>query len=105
MVLATVLTTTQHDLNKVKPMKQPDGIMQVPHEYQLKGAAQIDWLCRGIFRRALLGDAPGLGKTLQAILAMWLCRDEPGMCLVVCPSSLCLQWVQYIHRVFPDVSS
>jgi hypothetical protein len=34
----------------------------------------------------MIEDGIGLGKALQAILAMWLCRDEPGMPLVVVPA-------------------
>lgn len=75
-----------------------------PHDYQLKGAAQIEYMCKGPFRGCLVGDPMGLGKTLQAILSMMPIRDDPGLILVVCPASLCKQWVQSIHGAFSDVS-
>lgn len=43
-----------------------------PHAYQLKAAAQADWLCEGPFWGILIGDGMGLGKTLMATIAM--CR-------------------------------
>jgi SNF2 family DNA or RNA helicase len=84
-------------------MALPEHMSIVPHTYQLKGAAQIDWACRGPFQGIMIGDAMGLGKTLQAILAMWLCRDEPGMSLVVAPASLCSQWIRSIETSWEEV--
>lgn len=60
-------------------MEKPPHMTVVPHYYQLKGAAQIDFACRSIFRGTLVGDGRGLGKTLQAVLSMWNQRDEPGL--------------------------
>jgi SNF2 family DNA or RNA helicase len=76
-----------------------------PHSWQLKAAAQMDWLCRSRFRGAIVGDPPGLGKTLEAVLAMHLCKDEPGICLVVCPKSLCDQWRDTIECSWEEVSN
>ncbi|KAK2762298.1 hypothetical protein FQN54_001308 [Arachnomyces sp. PD_36] len=50
-----------------------------PHEYQLKGAAQIQEGCEGPFRGLLLGDEMGLGNTLTACLALYHVREESGM--------------------------
>ena len=60
----------------------------VPHDYQLKGATQTDWGARSPLRGLMNGDPMGMGKTLQAILAMYKVKDE-GICLVICPSGLC----------------
>jgi SNF2 family DNA or RNA helicase len=75
-----------------------------PQDYQPKGAAQIDHACKGYFRGCLIGDPMGLGRTLQAICSMKLIADEPGIILVVCPASLCIQWVQSIENAFGEVS-
>lgn len=80
-----------------------EGMTIVPHSYQLKGAAQAHFSCRGINKGFMLGDAMGVGKTLAAILALYLARDEPGASLVVCPKSLCIQWMETIHAVFAEV--
>lgn len=77
--------------------------MVLPHAYQLKAAAQADWLCEGPFQGILIGDGMGLGKTLAATIAMHLCRDEPGMSLVLCPASLCSQWIDTIHKSWSEV--
>lgn len=75
-----------------------------PHDYQLKGAAQVHELCDSPFRGILIGHAMGVGKTIIAILAMWLRREEPGMSLVICPASLCEQWVETIEHAWKEVS-
>jgi SNF2 family DNA or RNA helicase len=75
-----------------------------PHDYQLKGAAQINYACKGHFRGCLIEDPMGLGKTLQAICSMKLIADEPGIILVVCPASLSIQRVRSIENTFEEVS-
>lgn len=46
--------------------------------------------------RAILGDDPGLGKTIQALTYAWrfLPEDPPGPVVVVCPSYLKLHWAR-----------
>ena len=51
----------------------------------------------------MIGDQMGLGKTLLAVLALWLCKDEPGISLVVAPASICYQWVYTIERAWSEV--
>jgi SNF2 family DNA or RNA helicase len=75
----------------------------IPHDYQLKGAAQAHALCDSPFRGILIGHAMGVGKTMIAILAMWLRRHEPGMSLAICPASLCEQWVETIEHTWKEV--
>lgn len=41
-------------------------------------------------KRVIVGDQPGLGKTTQAAMAITLANAFP--CLVICPSSLKLNW-------------
>jgi SNF2 family DNA or RNA helicase len=90
-------------LHKVKPMELPPHMPTRPHDYQLKGASQIDHSCKSKARGILVGDGMGLGKTLQAILNMHLIKGEPGLFLVLCPASLCEQWVNAIHGAFDEV--
>lgn len=52
-------------------------------------------------KRLIVGDQPGLGKTTQAIAAMVAATqaDEDMPILVVCPSSLKLNWQQEVHMI------
>lgn len=45
----------------------------------------------------------GLGKTLTTILHLWNIRHQPGESLVLCPASLCDQWVKAIEEAFDEV--
>jgi SNF2 family DNA or RNA helicase len=85
-------------------MEIPENMTITPHPYQLKGAGQADWACRGPFKGLLLGDGMGMGKTITAILAMYQQRTEPGLCVVIVPASLCLQWVEIINGLWQQVS-
>jgi len=49
-----------------------------------------------IHKRAIVGDEPGLGKTLQAIATIVATNAYP--CLVICPSSLKLNWQREWER-------
>jgi SWI/SNF-related matrix-associated actin-dependent regulator 1 of chromatin subfamily A len=46
-------------------------------------------------KKVIVGDAPGLGKTIQAIAAVVKMQAFP--CLIICPSSLKLNWQREIH--------
>ena len=74
----------------------PPGI--VPREYQFAGAEYA--LAR---KHCLIGDAPGVGKTGQAILISN--AIEAKRTLVVCPASLRLNWEREIWRwsMIPNV--
>lgn len=63
----------------------------VPRPYQIEG---IEFLRTK--KRAMLGDAPGLGKTLQAAEAAVL----PAV--VSCPLSLVGQWEDFLNDQYPD---
>jgi superfamily II DNA or RNA helicase len=45
----------------------------------------------------------GLGKTLCAIMAMRIVKDDPGFSMVVAPKVLCQQWVDQIEGAFEEV--
>lgn len=44
----------------------------------------------------------GLGKIIEAILTMFNYKDEPGLTYVVCPASLCPQWVKSINAAWKE---
>jgi SNF2 family DNA or RNA helicase len=66
------------------------------YDYQKEGVRWI--LKRG---RGFLWDEPGLGKTIQAIVAA---RKLGGPVLVVCPNSLKGWWRSEIRKLFPNDS-
>jgi SNF2 family DNA or RNA helicase len=61
------------------------------YDYQLRGAA---WLATA--RRGILGDEPGLGKTLQAITAVEAKASYPA--LVITMNSVKLHWQRQIEQ-------
>ncbi len=73
-------------------IKKPDG--KIPFEYQLNGAWRAAHL-----QRLINGDAPGLGKTIQSIMTLELAAimgKQSFPVLVICPSSLRLNWQREI---------
>ncbi len=68
-----------------------------PYEYQREG------ICFGLKnKRIIIGDEPGLGKTLQSIGIVDTANAYP--CLVICPSSLKINWQREFHK-FTDKSA
>ena len=62
-----------------------------PYDYQKEGIlAGLRW------HRFLIGDEPGLGKTLQSIGVVDCANAYP--CLVVCPSSLKINWQREFEK-------
>lgn len=53
-------------------------------------------------RRTILGDEVGLGKTVQALIALEATRSYPA--LVVCPASLRANWAKEVERWLPKRS-
>lgn len=62
-----------------------------PFPYQKKGIAY-----NLINKRVIVGDQPGLGKTLQAILTAFLANRK--CILVICPSSLKINWQREFEK-------
>ena len=62
-----------------------------PYDYQKEGIlAGLRW------HRFLIGDEPGLGKTLQSIGVVDCSNAYP--CLVICPSSLKINWQREFEK-------
>lgn len=68
-----------------------------PYEYQREE------ICFGLeHKRIIIGDEPGLGKTLQSIGIVDTANAYP--CLVICPSSLKINWQREFEK-FTDKSA
>ena len=92
-----------YDWNKMQYLNKdyPGGPkMMGLMEYQKIGAAYV-WLRGG---RALIGDAMGLGKTVQAITAVRMRAPQTLPAVVVCPSSVLYNWAAEIERWYPGAN-
>ena len=78
----TTQTTPQPTSQQAK--NQP-WFTPTPYPYQLAGALQLAYT-----PRRLLADEPGLGKTIQALLATAI--TNPTHTLIICPPSLTTNW-------------
>lgn len=63
----------------------PVSLKVSPYDFQRSGIAYAIEK-----KRVLIGDEPGLGKTIQAIAAIKTLNAFP--CLIICPSSLKINW-------------
>lgn len=70
---------------------QPHNLKVQPYPYQMEG---IEFGLQK--RRLIIGDEPGLGKTLQSIGIVNAAGAYP--CLVICPSSLKINWQREFEK-------
>lgn len=78
-------------------MKLKHNLKVEPYPYQREGIAY------GLnAKRLIIGDEPGLGKTLQSIGIVDTANAYP--CLVICPSSLKINWQREFEK-FTDKSA
>lgn len=68
-----------------QPTQNQPWFTPTPYPYQLAGALQLAYT-----PRRLLADEPGLGKTIQALLAASI--TNPTHTLIICPPSLTTNW-------------
>jgi len=66
-----------------------------PYPFQKAGVAFL----LSLKGSAIIGDEPGLGKTIQA-LCHWLVR--PTLTLIVCPAGVKFNWANEVRRWCPD---
>lgn len=68
-----------------QPTQNQPWFTPTPYPYQLAGALHLAYT-----PRRLLADEPGLGKTIQALLAAAI--TNPTHTLIICPPSLTTNW-------------
>ena len=72
-------------------MKMKHNLKIQPYPYQREGIDQgLQW------QRLIIGDEPGLGKTLQSIAIIDIANAYP--CLVICPASLKINWQREVEK-------
>ena len=78
----------------------PEGFRAELRAYQKEGFIWL-WRLSSWASGAILADDMGLGKTVQTIAFLKsVYRDKPV--LILCPSSLCDNWVQEINKFCPQ---
>jgi SWI/SNF-related matrix-associated actin-dependent regulator of chromatin subfamily A-like protein 1 len=83
------------DENELKYLiESKDG--KKPFPYQIEGTKFVE--TAGL--RAMIMDEPGLGKTLQALLAVYLHADTALPCLIITKSSIVNQIYKEMYRFF-----
>lgn len=83
----------------------PQSLKGVMRDYQEQGFRWLETLY-GYGFGGILADDMGLGKTIQAIALMQSVKEnlsEHKINLIVCPSSLCLNWQSEIRRFAPSL--
>ena len=87
--------------NNSKPLKIKEKYLNILREYQVEGINWLNTLANYHFN-GILADDMGLGKTLQIIAYLDSLKvDKPS--LVICPSSLILNWHDEILKFAPDM--
>ncbi|MCL2487146.1 MAG: DEAD/DEAH box helicase [Oscillospiraceae bacterium] len=83
----------------------PESLEEIMRGYQKTGFRWLRTLRRCHFG-GILADDMGLGKTLQMLSVILDVRERegPAVSLVVCPTSLVLNWQQEIWRFTPALS-
>ncbi|TGO47700.1 hypothetical protein BCON_0266g00050 [Botryotinia convoluta] len=91
-----------YELYHIAPIQHPQHMNYQLWDYQLKMIAQSLFVLNGPFRGFLNGSEMGLGKTMEAIVTMWMYREEAGVCVVVCPAAVCRQWVKTVNTAWKE---
>lgn len=88
------------------PLVDVPGLRQgvEPFEHQKAGAAIIKDSLNSPSQGIIVGDPPGLGKTLQVLMPIAATREPgDGPCVVVCPTSCVSQWKEEVPKFFYEV--
>ncbi len=90
---------------QMQEWKLPSGLNATLREYQVLGYNWLKTLQKYEFG-GVLADDMGLGKTIQVIaLLLDAKQNNNGTSIVVCPSSLYLNWYKEIERFAPSLKS
>ena len=82
------------------------GLAVQPYDYQLKAQGMIEFARDSAFKGILIGDPPGLGKTIIAMMAMVKAiAQAKRFSVVVVPPSCVKQWYDEFGKFFVAVSN
>lgn len=81
----------------------PPSLKQVMRNYQKTGFRWLKTLCNYGFG-GILADDMGLGKSLQ-IIAMLLSSERKKPSVIVCPTTLILNWMAELNKFAPELKA
>jgi superfamily II DNA or RNA helicase/intein/homing endonuclease len=90
---ARIKKAEYEERNPIKKIPKYKKHKLKPYKYQIEGVNHIVYH-NG---RALIADAMGLGKTVQALGWLQLSKEVKKV-LIICPSSLKINWKKEIHK-------
>ncbi len=79
----------------------PESLRSVLRNYQKTGYRWLKTLCKYGFG-GILADDMGLGKSLQ-VIAMLLSQERKKPSIIVCPTTLILNWVSELNKFAPQL--
>lgn len=82
----------------------PNSVDNVLRSYQKAGFKWMKVLDKYNFG-GILADDMGLGKTLQVIALLVDAKEKGNVSIVICPSSLILNWYNEINKFAPELNS
>jgi hypothetical protein len=92
--------------NKTKPTHAPEKLQATLRAYQLEGLHWLESL-RTMGVGGLLADDMGLGKTVQVLAHLLLTQEQKDQAmpsLVICPTSVLLNWAEQAARFAPSLN-
>jgi SNF2 family DNA or RNA helicase len=104
-VLAFDSKETINRLFKKQDFPVPQSLTGELRPYQIRG---YNWVCSLLFSGfgCILADDMGLGKTIQSIAALLRLKEESlldGVCLVIAPAALMINWEKELGRFAPSL--
>ena len=84
---------------KNEPLSVPKQLNATLRDYQIEGYNFLSTMKKNRFG-VILADDMGLGKTIQVIT---LLLKQKGVSIVVCPSSLVLNWASELEKFAPSI--
>lgn len=102
-----IMMNYRESIGAAKNMPVPSSLENIMRDYQKYGFRWLKTMCTYKFG-GILADDMGLGKTVQAISLMLDEKERSSVHvtnLIVCPSSLVLNWENEIARFAPQLKS
>lgn len=102
-----LIDTYKNSIEDIDSITIPEHLNNIMRDYQKYGVEWLSTLAK-YHLGGILADDMGLGKTLQSIALMLNAKensDKHNLSLVVCPSSLTLNWENEIQKFAPTLKT
>lgn len=104
-----LLLKEKREVERVKEVEEEviASSTPIPHEHEIQGVLmpyqRVGVLYALKKQRCFIADAPGLGKTLQALTTLNASRAFPA--LIICPASLKYNWRNEVRKWLPHLTT